>query len=73
MLFSLTELNKNDKLNMKFSFWSQLALFLDSSEGKVDVAKSVVETYYDCRKQAPEQFSFRDPNSEEIQQCLENQ
>lgn len=51
----------------------QLALFLDSSDGKVETAAKVVETYYDCRKTAPEHFSFRDPNSDEIQQCLENQ
>lgn len=51
----------------------QLALFLDSSDGKVETAKQVVESYYDCRKHAPEHFSYRDPNSDEIQQCLENQ
>lgn len=50
-----------------------LALFLDASDGKVDVAKKTVEIYYDAKKNAPEHFSFRDPKSSEIQQCLNNQ
>lgn len=50
-----------------------LALFLDASEGKVDVAKKTVEIYYDAKKNAPEHFNYRDPKSSEIQQCLNNQ
>lgn len=51
----------------------QLALFLDASDGKIEVAQKVIEIYYDTRKNAPEHFLNRDPKSEEIQQCLENQ
>lgn len=51
----------------------QLALFLDASEGLVDVAKKTVEIYYDAKANAPEHFTLRDPKSSEIQQCLANQ
>lgn len=52
---------------------SQLALFLDASDGQVDVAKKTVETYYDTKANAPEHFVLRDPQCSEIQQCLANQ
>lgn len=50
-----------------------LALFLSVSGGKVDVASTTCETYFDARRNAPEHFTLRDPMCEEIQQCLENQ
>lgn len=50
-----------------------LALFLDASNGRIDVAKKTCEIYYDAKKHAPEHFSLRDPKCSEIQQCLENQ
>lgn len=51
----------------------QLALFLDASDGQVDVAKKTVEIYYDTKANAPEHFVLRDPQCSEIQQCLANQ
>lgn len=50
----------------------QLALFLDSC-GSVEYARKVIDTYYTVRKNCPEHFAGRDPNSPEIQQCLDNQ
>lgn len=50
----------------------QLALFLDSC-GTVEFARKTIDTYYTVRKTCPEHFAGRDPNSPEIQQCLDNQ
>lgn len=50
-----------------------LALFLDASDGVIDVAKKTIEIYYDAKHSAPEHFSYRDPKSDEIEQCLLNQ
>lgn len=50
-----------------------LALFLDASDGSIEEAKRTVEIYYDAKHNAPEHFTYRDPKSDEIQQCLMNQ
>lgn len=51
----------------------QLALFLDASDGSTSVAKKTIEIYYDAKHSAPEHFTYRDPRSDEIEQCLLNQ
>lgn len=53
--------------------FQKLALFIDASNGQIEVAKKTIETYYDARYQAPEHFYDRDPTSDVIQQCLNNQ
>lgn len=66
------ELNES-KLVPKTITDKQLALFLDASDGSIDVAKKTVEIYYDAKHNAPEHFTLRDPKSDEIEQCLLNQ
>lgn len=51
----------------------KLALFIDASNGQIEIAKKTVETYYDARHHAPEHFFGRDPTCDSIQQCLNNQ
>lgn len=50
----------------------QLLLFLDSCGGVEEGAK-VAKKYYQIKKNSPEHFSNRDPESPNIQQCLKNQ
>ena len=51
----------------------QLALFLDACNGSVEDTKKVIQVYFQARKSSPEHFNKRIPNSDEIQQCLDNQ
>ncbi|XP_055375202.1 alpha-tocopherol transfer protein-like [Condylostylus longicornis] len=51
----------------------QLLLFFNACNFKTEYALNVIKIYYNCRKNAPEHFDNRDPYSDEIQQCLENQ
>jgi len=50
----------------------QLLLFLDSCGG-VEGASKVLKTYYKIKKNSPEHFVNRDPQSPKIQQCLGHQ
>jgi hypothetical protein len=50
----------------------QLANFL-SACGSVEEARKVIKLYYDIRRDVPEIFSQRDPESKEMQQCFQNQ
>lgn len=50
-----------------------LVLFLDACGGNIEYARKVIDTYYTVRKTSPEHFAGRDPNSPDIQQCLDNQ
>jgi hypothetical protein len=50
----------------------QLANFL-SACGSVEEARKVIKLFYDIRRDATAIFSQRDPESKEIQQCLQNQ
>ncbi|XP_031637787.1 alpha-tocopherol transfer protein-like [Contarinia nasturtii] len=52
---------------------TQLILFIESSDGCVDEAQRTLENYYDAKLQAPEHFAGRDPTSDAVQQCLNNQ
>jgi len=49
-----------------------IALFLDACDS-VEETKSVMSIYYQTRQSSPEHFKNRDPRSDEIQQCLNNQ
>ncbi|CAG9805864.1 unnamed protein product [Chironomus riparius] len=50
----------------------KLLCFLHACNGVDDAAK-VISTYYEVRQSCPAVFSNRDPLSNEVQQCLENQ
>lgn len=50
----------------------QIALFLDACDS-LEETKSVMSIYYRTRQTSPEHFQNRDPRSDEIQQCLNNQ
>jgi len=50
----------------------QLLLFLDSCGG-IEGASKVLKTYYKIKKNSPEHFFNRDPQSPKIQQCLGHQ
>ncbi|CAO1396893.1 unnamed protein product [Diamesa hyperborea] len=50
----------------------QLLLFLDSC-GSVEEAVKVIKIYYDVKKNTPQLFKNRDPESPAVQQCLNNQ
>ncbi|XP_037039603.1 alpha-tocopherol transfer protein-like [Bradysia coprophila] len=49
-----------------------IALFLDACDS-LDETKSVMSIYYRTRQTSPEHFENRDPRTDEIQQCLNNQ
>ncbi|KAJ6642975.1 Alpha-tocopherol transfer protein-like [Pseudolycoriella hygida] len=49
-----------------------IALFLNACDS-LEETKSVMSIYYEARQSSPEHFEHRDPRSDEIQQCLNNQ
>lgn len=61
---------KSNFHNIQMNF--QLALFLHAC-GSVEDATKTIKIYYTARADATEHFSKRDPGSDEIQQCLNNQ
>lgn len=50
----------------------QLALFFNACNKNIKETRKVIEIYFNARKNAPEHFTDRDPNSASIQQCLQN-
>lgn len=51
----------------------QLLLFYCACEKNFDDTTACIKNYYDHKTKAPEHFARRDPDSQKIQQCLQNQ
>lgn len=51
----------------------QLLLFFRACKREFDTTRTVIEAYYEHKRSTPEHFSDRNPLSDEVQQCLDNQ
>lgn len=70
----LDSLRKSDVPSMPESVTDQhLLLFYCACEKDIDVTKQVIQKYFEHKPGALEHFSLRDPDSQKIKQCLQNQ
>lgn len=70
----LTELRKAKISGMPENITDQqLVLFYGACEKNFEETKETIHNYFAHKRNTPEHFSNRDPASEKIKQCLNNQ
>lgn len=70
----LSELRKAKIPGMPESITDQqLLLFYDACQKDFEETKETIQNYYEHKRSSPEHFVNRDPASDKIKQCLDNQ
>lgn len=70
----LTELRKAKISGMPENITDQqLLLFYCACQKNFENTKSTIEKYFEHKRNTPEHFSNRDPTSDKLQQCFNNQ
>lgn len=70
----LSELRKAKISGMPESVTDQqLVLFYSACEKDFDNTKECIKNYFEHKRSSPEHFANRDPSSDKINQCLNNQ